>query len=201
MAKKNKGKKNARKSQMVRFPLANETKYDGPIVTPDVKEACDLHTILLGYSNSVSANGSGVIAVVFDAYNQASASANWSDCQAMFTEYRILGYHFKWLPVNKYGTGTSYFPIVSVTERGDDTNLSSLSSASSYASSREHYITDTFTREIRMDGVDEAKWTKMATSPATSDRLYVKLYGGGFTNSQTYGQYISHILVQFRGVS
>lgn len=194
--------KNRKSRQSTRETPVQAVKYTGPIDAPSFKADTDLHTFLLPYSGTLASNGSGVLAPVLDSYSQCSSNANWVQLQAIFQEYRILAYKFVFMPVNKYNkaTTTATFPILSVLERTNSSALTSLSDAAGYASSMQHSLDDTWRREIRMNGVDEAQFTATSTFPAVSSRLYIKLYCSGLAVSTTYGQYLSYTVVQFRGI-
>ncbi len=175
------------------------TKYNGPIDSPSFKEQNDCHIFLLRLNGTLTSSAGGVLATVFDAYSQASSVSQWSQLSAIFTEYRILAMKVHALPINKYSVATTNTPIISIVTRDNNTALTSLTDASSYASSKEHVTNSTIDRTVRMDGIDEAQFVSASAAPASGSRLYVKLYATGLAASTNYHQYLNTIVVQFRG--
>ncbi len=161
----------------------------------------DMATIQLNYYGSIASTAGGVINSVLDAYSQLSSSADWSSLQNLYQEYRILSMQTTFLPWNTYNvpTTTVLSPLMSVTDRTGSTALSSLANACSYASVKAHKPSSTFSRTIKMSGADEATWVLTTGSPATSARLYIKLYSAGNTASTTTHDYLTVLMVQFRG--
>ncbi len=180
----------------------NAITYRGPYNTPALLEASDLHTFVLVYNGTIASDGTGKIATVFDNYSQATSAADWAGLAGLFKEYRILGMKLIYTPWNQYSKATtvSTVPVRSVIDRTNSTALASLNDASGYSSCKIHSLENPFTRSIRMDGVDESSWILSTGSPATTARLYIKLFANGLSNSTTYGDYTMYIVVQFRGL-
>ncbi len=197
----NSQKKKKRKALKFKEPSDTVSKYLGPIDTPAVKEASDVHSLLMTYGGTLASDGSGVLAPVFDPYSQASSSANWTSAAALFSEFRILAYKFVFMPKNKFNKDTTVtvFPGYAVVDRASNSALSSISQATAFASVLEVSLEGRWQREIRMDSVEEAQFISTASSPATSAKFFLKLFANGLTASYTYGQYVSYTLVQFRG--
>ncbi len=201
--KKQSGKRSAKSKQKTAAagPSSSVTKYTGPIRSKGMLTQLDTHCFMMVYANAIASDGSGVLAPALDAYSQASSASNWSSATALFREYRILGMETHFLPINRYNTAVTQFPIISITDRGNSTALTSLADASQFGSSQEHCISDKIVRVIKMDGPDEGQFILTSTFPASSNRLFIKLYGSGLANSTNYFQYISYVLVQFRGIA
>ncbi len=179
----------------------NAVVYKGPVKVNNENQSNDVQTVQVNYYGSVASSAGGVIATVFDAYSSATSSADWSSLANLYQEYRIISYDIEMQPWNKYNTPTTtaLSPIISITDRQDNTALSSLSVASAYNSSQIHSSCAKIKRTIKMNGVNEAQWIKTGSSPATTDRLYVKLYSSGNAASTTTHDYLARVLVQFRG--
>lgn len=175
------------------------TSYTGPIDTPAFRTACDVHTFVLRLSGGVTSTAGGVIATVFDSWSQAGTTSQWASLTAMFSEVRILAFKLHMIPVNKFSTSVNNIPITSVVTRDTATALTSFQDAAGYVSSQEHGTFSTINRVVRMDDLDEASWIQMSSSPASNNRLYVKLYGSGLAASTNYYQFLNSIVVQFRG--
>ncbi len=197
--KKNKSKASMSGQDYVELP-ASAASYDGPIDTPSMREQLDLHTFPLRICNVIASSAGGVLATVFDAAAQAGTANAWAELSAIFEEYRILAFRVHLLPINKYATGTTNFPMLSVIDRRNSTALSSLGEAASYASAKEHIIGNTITRVARMEGFDESSWTLTTTTVPAAANMYVKLYGSGLAASTNYYQYLNTVVVQFRGL-
>ncbi len=178
----------------------NATRYTGPIETPSMREQLDCHTFPLRLTNTIASSAGGIINTVFDSASQATSSNAWTELAALFEEYRVLAFRVHLMPINKYSTAATNFPIFSVIDRKSTTPIASLNEAASSASSREHVINANITREARMDDVNEAGWTLTSTTPSASNVMYVKLYGSGLAASTNYYQYLNTIVVQFRGL-
>lgn len=177
----------------------NATRYVGPIDTPSMKEQLDCHTFALRLTNTIASSAGGVINTVFNPGSQATSSNPWTELSALFEEWRILAYRVHLLPINKYLVAATNFPVLSVIDREDATTIASLNEAASYASSKEHIIGSTITREVRMCDIGEATWTLTSSTPTASSLGYVKLYGSGLAASTNYYQYLNTVVVQFRG--
>lgn len=180
----------------------NAITYKGPFNSPALMEASDLHTFVLVFNGTIASDGTGKIATVFDGYSQASSAADWAGLSGLFKEYRILGFKVIYSPWNQYSKATTVVtaPVRSIVDRTSSTALTSLSDASSYSSCKIHSLENPFSRSVRMDGVDESQWILSGGSPATTSRLYIKLFSNGLSNTITYGDYTSYIVVQFRGL-
>ncbi len=181
-------------------PAPQKTVFSGPIATTASKQATDVHTFLVNYTGTLASDGAGVMNPVINPYSQASSSANWSALTSLFQEYRILGIETHFLPINRYSVATSNFPVFTVVDRSSATALSSLSQAAAFGSSKEHMIGEKFKRSARMHDVGEADWNLISASPSNTSIFYIKMYGSGLAASTNYYQYISYILVQFKGV-
>ncbi len=180
----------------------NAITYRGPFNSPALMEASDLHTFVLVFNGTIASDGTGKIQTVFDCYSQASSAADWAGLTGLFKEYRILGFKIIYSPWNQYSKPTTVTtaPLRSVIDRTSSTALASLSDASSYSSNKIHSLENAFSRSVRMDGVDESQWILSSGSPATTSRLYIKFFANGLSNTTTYGDYTSYIVVQFRGL-
>ncbi len=174
--------------------------YTGPIDTLAFREQCDTHTYVLRLAGTIASSAGGVINTVFDSFSQVGATSAWTQLSALYNEFRVLAMKVHMLPVNKYQTASTQFPILSVVDRVGTTALSSLTDAAAYASCMEHVTGSTVTRVVRMDGLDEGVFANTASGPSTSARLYVKLYGSGLAASTNYYQYLNTIVVQMRGL-
>ncbi len=174
--------------------------YTGPIDTIAFKTACDTHTFVLKLTGTLASSAGGVLNTVFDAYSQVSTTSGWTSLTSLFTEFRILAMKVHALPVNKYQTAATQFPIITTVDRINSTPLSSLTDAASYSSAMEHVTGSTINRVVRMDGLDEGAFATTSAGPTSTSRFFVKFYGSGLANSTTYYQYLNTFVVQFRGM-
>lgn len=192
--------KNSMKGQDYIEVPPNATSYSGPVDTPSMKEQLDCHTFAVRLAGTVATTAGGVMNTVFDAYAQASSANAWPELNALFEEYRILAMRVHMMPIDRYKTSSNNVPFFSVLDRDSSSALTTLNGAASYASAREHAVGDNVTRIIRMDTIEEANWVDNSSSPSTAARLYVKLFGTGMGTSVSYYQYLTTVVVQFRGM-
>lgn len=177
--------------------------YSGPTRLPNGYGALDTQKIQFGTGNSVASSAGGVVSTVFDAYSQASSSADWASISGGWQEFRILSMDVTCSPWNPYNlpTTTNVAPVVSVLDRSSNTALSSIGNATNYQSAEIHDPSTRIRRVIKMAGVDESTWTLVGSTPATTARLYVKIYSAGNTASTTLYDYFTIVIVEFRGRS
>lgn len=180
----------------------NAITYTGPISTPAYREASDLHSFVIALQGTIASSAGGVINTVFDAWSQVTSSPTWTNLSASFKECRILAMDVTFLPWNQYSKATTVTttPIYTVVDRTNNTPLSSLGDAASNSSCVIKSLENRFTRAVRMDSVDEAQWVLVGSGPSASSRFYIKWYSSGLSNSTTYGEYLTYVVVQFRGV-
>ncbi len=192
-----------RRTQKATAPAPNALVYKGPTRLPQDFGSADMVTVQMNYGGSLSTNGSGVLTATLDAYSQASSSADWSNVTGTWSEYRILSYKIEAVPWNKYNqpTTNNLAPVVTMTDRANQSAPGSLLAAASYGSAKMHDPSTRWNRTIKMASSDEAGWTASTTSPAAASRLYVKVYSAGNPVSLTLYDYLSVTIVQFRGRS
>jgi hypothetical protein len=160
----------------------------------------DQVAVQLNYIGTMSANGSGVLAPVLDSYSQASSSPSWASFAALYGEFRILSIDTIMVPWNKYNvpTTTTLAPVYIVEDRVNSTALSSLSDAAKYQNVEIYPPSSNIRKKMRMEGTGEASWTASGSTPASADRLYIKVYSAGNTSSVTLYDYCSAVMVQWR---
>lgn len=198
---KSKGKKKQTVGSVFKSgPAPSAIVYNGPVVNSSMKEYLDTHCFLANYSNVIASSAAGVVDTVFDAYSALSNSANFTSLQALFSEYRILGFEVHLSPINPFGASVNNFPIFSIVSRDNTSPLASLQAAASYSSAVQHKYGRDIKRSLTMEDAGEAGWVLTSSSPNQGDRLYIKLYGSGFANSTNYYQYLAYVLVQFKGI-
>ncbi len=175
--------------------------YNGPSRLPKGIAGKVLDTVQLGLYGSVASSAGGVISTVFNAGSQATSSNDWSSYQNLYQEYRILSMDVHLEPWNKYNqpTTSALSPVLSITSRDNATALSTLADTATYDTVEIHPPSSSIRRVIQMDGVDEATWTLTSTTPAAAGTMYVKLYSSGNVASTTLYDYLTILVVQFRG--
>ncbi len=175
--------------------------YRGPAEMAVAKHGEECETIQFKYIGTLATTGGGVLASVIDAYSNVSSSPDWASAISMWQEMRILSLKFEAEPWNKFNTPTTTIlaPVYTVEARDGSTALASLSDVSGYQSAEIHAPSTKITREIKMSGSGEAQFVPTSSGPASSDRFYIKFYSSGNTATTTVYDYMSTILVQFRG--
>lgn len=176
--------------------------YRGPISTPGMKSACDLHTFILVNNGQLISTGGGVIATVFDNNAQAAASPDWTGLIGLFKEWRILATEIRFNPWNQYSKASTVTtaPIYAVIDRTTATPLTSVLDALASTTCRQKSLENPWTITTRMNSVEEAVWTPSGSSLAANAKQYIKLYVSGLTPTTTYGDFITHSVVQFRSL-
>lgn len=176
--------------------------YNGPSRLPLARgrPTPDDIVIELLIINSVASNGAGVINTVFDSWTQATSANGWSSFSAEYSEARVLSMDLTLTPWNRYNlpTTTVAAPLYVVEDRTTGTALAALTDVSGYDTMQVHPPSTVVNRVMRMLGTAEAEFTSTASSPATTDRMYIKLYSAGNTATTTYYDYVNRILVQFQ---
>ena len=191
-----------RRGKGMRETPINAVKYSGPISSPAIKQASDLHTFVLVNSGQLVSSGAGVLATVFDNTAQAAASPEWTGLSNLFKEWRILAMEIRFIPWNQYSkaTTTTTTPVYIVLDRTTATPLASATDALKSSTCREKSLENSWTVSTRMNSIEEAVWTPSGSSLATDAKQFIKLYASGLSNTITYGDFITHCVVQFRSL-
>ncbi len=189
------------KSKAVVYVSPSALQYTGPARLPKEAQQNDCVVVQINNTGQVASSASGVINTVFDGYLQASTPADWANYISLYTEYRVLSMEVELIPWNKYNQPTTNVlaPLYTVSDRASGSTLASAASAVSYGSCQAHEPSTRLMRTIKMAGSGEADWIAVGASPPTDDRLYIKLYGAGNSNSLTLYDFFAKCLVQFRG--
>jgi hypothetical protein len=196
---KGKRTQNGMTKQLV--PSSKTVEYLGPLALPKGMGSNDNMVTQLNYIGTASASGAGLLNFVLDSYAQASSAADWANLSSQFQEYRILSMKTQCEPWNKYNvpTTTTLAPVYTTTSRQVSTALTSLADVSSNASAQIHSPSARITRSIRMVDVDEGSYTAVSASPANADRMFIKFYSAGNSNSIVMYDYLTTIMIEFRG--
>ncbi len=202
----NQVKVGSRRARVVRSrkainPAIGATNYSGPARLPRGVQEKATDCVQLGIYGSVASSAGGVISTVFNAGSQATSSNDWSSYSNLYQEYRILSMKVHLVPWNKYNqpTTSAIAPVLSVTTRDNATALSTLADTATYDSVQVHEPSTSIVRTIKMSGIDEASWTLTSTTPPAASTPYIKLYSSGNVASTTLFDYLSIVIVQFRG--
>ena len=194
---KNNKQKSQRKARNLRTEIpSTQMEYRGPIQDPMATKEEDLHTMVIGYTSTLTSSAGGVIAAYL--INNISSSPEWASLAALFSEYRVLGCEIEYFPVNRYSkTTTSTAPgILAVRHDGATLAPGSYDGLMNFSSARKVSIEDPWSHSAHMTGTEEAQF--LITSD-TAPRFGFLLYADGLSASQTYGRYFFYWRVQFRG--
>lgn len=193
MPKRQRQKRKAMRSNIPRPPSASVLAYKGLIpynasetgITTILRDVVSLST---GVGTSVSGN--------LD--NNPSGTDNWSEYSTSWSEYRVLGVRFQFVPqyaVNTAAVATS--PLAhSVLHMKSAPSIVSYSQCNSYGDSRFSHITKPFSREWRMNSAEEGTYVDCA-SPALTAYIFT-YYADSLTAATIYGILFRTWLVQFR---
>ncbi len=175
--------------------------YRGPLRLPQSVQADDTVTVQLGYAGTLTTSVAGGLATVISASSQATSSVDWSSYANLYSEYRILSMDFHAEPWNKYNqpTSTVLAPVISVVDRQNSTALASVSAAAAVGSAQIHPPSSSIRRKARMVDFGEASFVDISSTPASNDIFYIKLFSSGNTASTNVYDYLTILMVQFRG--
>ena len=198
-----KARKRANKSRAnSRETPASAIRYTGPIDDLHWREACDSHTIVITNGGLVAASAAGVLETVFTPQAQASANTNWAALVGLFGEYRILAFKLAFSPLSGFYNATvtnSISPFYTVVDRNTATALTSEGQALGYSSCMMVDPYKHWSREVRMEQLEEAQFISTSSSPAGDETFYIKCYGAGNTANALMAKFVSYVVVQFRG--
>ncbi len=193
MVKKRNAQRRNRKQNIPRPPAASVLAYKGVIpynasetgITTILRDELSLST---GVGTSISAN--------LD--NNPSGTDNWSEYSTSWSEYRVLGVRFQFVPqfaVNTAAVATSPFAH-SVLHMKAAPSIVSYSQCFSYGDSRFSHITKPFSREWRMNSAEEGTYLD-CSSPSLTAYVFT-YYADSLTAATIYGILFRTWLVQFR---
>ncbi len=182
-------------------PSVAAISYNGPTSLPKTNVGNETQVVEIKYVGSISTSAGGVINTVLDSYAQCTSSPDWASLGNLWQEARVLSMHTHLEPYNKYNqpTTNALAPVYVVVARDSNTALASLSEVAGYNSSEIHAPSTAISKVIKMADSGEAQFTPTGSGPAAEDRLYIKFYSSGNANSIAVYDYMTTLLVQFRG--
>jgi hypothetical protein len=130
--------------------------------------------------------------------NNPSSTDNWSEYSTSWSEYRVLGVRFEYVPTFTVNTAAiNSAPLAhSVLHMKATPAISSYPQALSYGDARLGHVNKRFTREWRMASAEEGTFIDTA-SPAGTAFVFTA-YAEGLTAALTYGTLFRTWLIQFR---
>jgi hypothetical protein len=176
-----------------RAPAASLLVYKGAI--PYNASETGITTILRD-EFSLSTGAGTFISANLD--NNPSGTDNWAEYSTAWSEYRVLGIRFQFVPqyaVNTAAGATSPFAH-SVLHMKAAPSIVSYGQCNSYGDSRFSHITKPFSREWRMNSAEEATYLDCA-SPSLTAYVFT-YYADSLTAATIYGILFRTYLVQFR---
>lgn len=193
---KNQGK---RGSKLALAHNASITRYDGPIWLQGANEQEDVQCFNVGLIQDVTAAGA-VIDFTISTGNVQSVS-DWASIAACFAEYRVLAMEVIYEPLVGYATlvmATSGYPILAwATDRDTSATLGSYAVAATHESCVLKSSRYPHLQKWRMNGVEEAVFTPVATAFSSG---FIKCYGTqAGLGTATIGKIHERFLLQCRG--
>ncbi len=175
--------------------------YKGPSRLPKSQSQLDLYTTQINNAGTLSSSAGGVLNTVFDWYSQSSTPTDWASFANLYTEYRILSMEIEFIPWNKYNqpTTSAMPPVYFVVDKSNNTVLGSIAQAIAYDSCKVESSQEKLKMSVKMSSVEESQFVAIGSSPATSARSYIKMYGSGFAASANVYDFVCRCVVQFRG--
>ncbi len=182
-------------------PSVSALTYNGPVRLPKSKAGSELDVIQINFAATLQTSGAGVLATVFNPGTQVTSSADWTNIQALWEEYRILSWEIEMVPWTPYTRPTTdvLAPVYSVIDRQTATALGSIADAVGFGSCDLHMPSSPIKRVAKMTGQDESEWVSTGTTPAANALFYLKLYSSGNSNSINLYDYKMIYLVQLKG--
>ncbi len=170
--------------------------YKGPVALPKQKQAATTMSAQMYLTHIVTTNVSGIVNDVVG--NNPAGFAEFSNFQALWSEYRVLAVEYTYVPSYKNVQGTIAFgPCVFTWDRYNNTALASIAGAYEQDSAIPMTLGNKCHRILKMHDTLDAEFR--STNPGTTDTWWFKVYGSGYSNSTTYGILYMKALVQFRG--
>ncbi len=182
-------------------PAPTSLIYKGPSRIPSSAQQDDVFVTQINNTGTLTASAAGLLNTVFDSYSQASTPSDWTSLINLYTEFRILSMDLELIPWNTYNTPTTsnLTPLYSVVDRSNNTPLASAAGTVQYDSVRAVAPSKPHRRVVKMHSSEEAQWVAVGSSPATASRMYIKLYSAGNATSINMYDFVTRIIVQFRG--
>jgi len=166
--------------------------------TGSLKTAVEQTVVLdLVYDITVVSTAAGVIADVLS--DIPTGSPDWTSCQALYAEYRILAMSIQFVPNITGGNvaATNYAPFYVIWDANPTAAaLASYSAATNYPVSKYKSINQPWIMSHRMYGVEES--TFVAVTSSVADYAF-RTFATGLTPSIAYGRYVIRWKTQFRG--
>jgi hypothetical protein len=165
--------------------------YKGPIVVPSTDEI----SVTLYDSFDVSLVLATQLQLLFD--NNPSSARNWTEYSTSWKQYRVLGIRYRYYPSRPVNlAGEAGFGVESIVH-GTYAAPASLAQAMSTGRSRPWQPWKQFTREWKMQEVNEAIYT--ATGAPASNSHTLMLYASAPGSAVDVGTLMIEYLVQFKG--
>lgn len=195
-------KKKSKKLRVVEVD-PNSIAYNGPTRFPAPLGVSidDAIVVPLCYTSTISTGAGGAVQTVLDSQAQMVASSDWTTYSGLYSEFRLLSMDVTFIPTHYVNTtgGIVRKAVFSVEDRQNTSALGSDADALSYSTSVvAHPPATTFRKVMKMSGPGESSWISTASSPATTDRLYIKLWSNAGTASLLIYDYFTVMMVQFR---
>jgi hypothetical protein len=203
MINNNNNRGNSRRRRRVRRgvvpPSSSSTIYRGPARIPFSGAGMD--QVVISFSNDFGSTSSagGALTAVWN--SDPTSAVDWADVANMYTKYRTLSFSLTFVPNQKFAVppvaATLYAPIFTVTDNGNNTNLTGYAAAASYASCEFHTLNELWTHTVKMDTEELAQYNLIGGGPTSL--MQVKTFCTGLTATTTYGQYVETYIVEFIG--
>jgi hypothetical protein len=174
-------------------PPVQATRFLGSLKT-SVEQTVVLDLV---FDTTVTSTAAGVVADVLS--DIPTGSPDWTSCQALYAEYRILAMSIQFVPNITGGNvaATAYAPFYVIWDANPTaTPLASYAAATNYPISKYKSINQPWLMSHRMYGVEESTFVPVTSSIA--DYAF-RTYATGLTNSTSYGRYVIRWKTQFRG--
>lgn len=196
-----KSKAQKKRSVTMNGPSVGALTYSGPTRVPQSLAGSELDVYQINFAATLTTSAAGLLNTVFNPGTQITSSADWTNIQNLWEEYRILSWAIDMVPWTPYTRPTTdvLAPVYSVIDRQTATALASIADAVGFGSCELHTPSEHIHRVAKMTGQDEAEWVSTGTVPATNALFYLKLYSSGNSNSINLYDYKMVYLIQVKG--
>jgi len=174
---------------------SDSVKYQGPIVLPRSLGERRPLTINVSLWKSLTSTGAGILDMVTGT-NEVQSTPGWASLANDWHEYRVLGMKTHFVPSRSMAVTTVYPPIITVNDRAGGAFIGSYVAGADHESALSFSSYKPWSREIKMDGVDESPWTIVTASFTWG---WTKAFATGFPATVPIGGLLITFVLSLRG--
>lgn len=157
--------------------------------------------ILNQFTGLVSADGSGVLAVQYQA--NPTSSPNWSDFTAVYRDYRVMRMQLRYIPYEQYDSALSTVKTVmyTATDHRGTAVTPTATSVTSCADAMQRSNENPWHMSVRAySGSPDQDWTNVG-APLSPAPFSIQLYTSGYAAAGPVGYFQIRYYVEFRDIN